>query len=80
MLGRAVTVASMRNGKFDRIIGTLESDLGDVFEDTIIVLLTEFGRTLEQNGGSGTEHGYGTAILMAGGLYLDHKLSVIGLD
>ena len=55
-------------GKFDRIIGTLESDLGDVFDDTIIISLTEFGRTLEQNGGSGTEHGYGTAILMAGGL------------
>lgn len=55
-------------GKFDRVVGTLESVLGDVFDDTIIVSLTEFGRTLEQNGGSGTEHGYGTAILMAGGL------------
>ena len=55
-------------GKFDSIIGALESELGDIFEDTIIVSLTEFGRTLEQNGGSGTEHGYGTAILLAGGL------------
>jgi uncharacterized protein (DUF1501 family) len=63
-------------GKFDRIIGTLESDLGDVFDDTIIVSLTEFGRTLEQNGGSGTEHGYGTAILMAGGLL--PKSQIIG--
>ena len=54
----------------------MESDLGDVFEDTIIVSLTEFGRTLEQNGGSGTEHGYGTAILMAGGLL--PKSQIIG--
>ena len=53
-----------------------ESVLGDVFDDTIIVSLTEFGRTLEQNGGSGTEHGYGTAILMAGGLL--PKSRVIG--
>ena len=30
--------------------------------------LTEFGRKVEQNGGYGTEHGYGTAVLMAGGL------------
>ena len=30
--------------------------------------LTEFGRKVEQNGGNGTEHGYGTAILMMGGL------------
>ena len=28
----------------------------------------EFGRTIKQNGGNGTEHGYGTAIFMAGGL------------
>lgn len=55
-------------GKFDLVIGTLADQLGDAFDDTIIVSLTEFGRTLEQNGGSGTEHGYGTAILMAGGL------------
>ena len=30
--------------------------------------MTEFGRTIKQNGGNGTEHGYGTAIFMAGGL------------
>ena len=30
--------------------------------------MTEFGRTVKQNGGNGTEHGYGTAIFMAGGL------------
>ena len=42
--------------------------MGHSFNNTIIVSLTEFGRTMNQNGGSGTEHGYGTAILMAGGL------------
>ena len=30
--------------------------------------VTEFGRTIAQNGGNGTEHGYGTALFMAGGL------------
>ena len=34
----------------------------------MIITLTEFGRKVEQNGGNGTEHGYGTAILMMGGL------------
>ena len=61
-------------GKFDNVVATLESALGDAFEDTIIVSLTEFGRTLEQNGGSGTEHGYGTAILMAGGLLPESRV------
>ena len=61
-------------GKFDTVLGTLTSTLGDAFDDTIIVSLTEFGRTLEQNGGSGTEHGYGTAILMAGGLLPESRV------
>ena len=42
--------------------------MGSDFNNTLILTLTEFGRTVEQNGGNGTEHGYGSAILMAGGL------------
>ena len=55
--------------QFDNVIGTLRDQMGHSFNNTIIVSLTEFGRTMNQNGGSGTEHGYGTAILMAGGLF-----------
>ena len=54
--------------KYDRAIGTLKRYLGTAYGDTIIATLTEFGRTVAQNGGSGTEHGYGTALLLAGGL------------
>jgi uncharacterized protein (DUF1501 family) len=54
--------------QFDDVIGTLRNQMGKTFDNTIIASLTEFGRTMSQNGGSGTEHGYGTAILMAGGL------------
>ena len=54
--------------KYDSAIGALKRYLGPAYGDTIIVTLTEFGRTVAQNGGSGTEHGYGTALLIAGGL------------
>ena len=37
-------------------------------DNTLILTLTEFGRSLVQNNGYGTEHGYGSAILMGGGL------------
>ena len=60
--------------QFDQIISTLENEMSSAFENTIIVSLTEFGRTLDQNGGSGTEHGYGSAILMAGGLLNKSKI------
>ena len=52
----------------DKIFGTLQKNLGPTYEDTLIVTLTEFGRKIEQNGCNGTEHGYGTAVLMMGGL------------
>ena len=52
----------------DKIFGELSKNLGSTFDDTLILTLTEFGRKVEQNGGNGTEHGYGTAILMMGGL------------
>ena len=52
----------------DKIISNLKNSLGESFKDTLILTLTEFGRTLNQNGGNGTDHGYGSAILMAGGL------------
>ena len=54
--------------QYDKILGVLNKGLGPVFDDTLILTLTEFGRKIEENGGYGTEHGYGTAILMAGGL------------
>ena len=42
--------------------------MGKEFENTLVLTLTEFGRTIKQNSSNGTEHGYGTAVLMSGGL------------
>ena len=53
---------------FDQVLKVLDKSLGAALDQTLIVSLTEFGRTMSQNGGSGTEHGYGTAVLLAGGL------------
>ena len=52
----------------NEIVKILYENLGKAFDNTLILTLTEFGRTIKQNGGYGTEHGYGSAILMAGGL------------
>jgi len=54
--------------EMDEIIKNLKTNLKEAYKDTIILTVTEFGRTVKQNGGNGTEHGYGTAIFMAGGL------------
>ena len=54
--------------EMDSIFQSLEKGLGSEIENTLVLTLTEFGRTIKQNGGRGTEHGYGSAIFMAGGL------------
>ena len=54
--------------EMDSIIRYLKAYLEDSYKDTVILTVTEFGRTIAQNGGNGTEHGYGTALFMAGGL------------
>mgnify|MGYP001213792184 FL=1 len=54
---------------YDDIIKSLKNSMSKrAFDNTLILTLTEFGRTIRQNSSNGTEHGYGSAILMAGGL------------
>ena len=54
---------------YDRIISGLKQAMTkDAFNNTLIITLTEFGRTIKQNSSNGTEHGYGSAIFLAGGL------------
>ena len=54
---------------YDRILKGLKQSMSkDAFDNTLIVTLTEFGRTIKQNSSNGTEHGYGSAIFLAGGL------------
>lgn len=46
---------------------TLKQELGSNWQKTAIVAMTEFGRTVRENGTAGTDHGTGGALIMAGG-------------
>jgi uncharacterized protein (DUF1501 family) len=48
-------------------IGTLRKELGPVWDNTVIAIVTEFGRTAAINGTSGTDHGTGGAAILIGG-------------
>src|SRR5438105_6994545 len=41
--------------------------LGEAWDDTIVVVLSEFGRTVRENGNGGTDHGHGNVIWVLGG-------------
>ena len=65
-------------GNADELLRVLRDEMEDEFDNTLVLTLTELGRTLEQNGGYGTEHGYGTAILMSVGLLKRRKSTLTG--
>ena len=49
------------------MLTTLKRELGPVWGETLVLAMTEFGRTARQNGSKGTDHGTGGAMVMAGG-------------
>lgn len=54
-------------GALDGALGALEKGLGPVWKDTVVAVVTEFGRTARENGSIGTDHGTGTVAFLVGG-------------
>ena len=54
-------------GDFSQSIAAFWTDLGDLGEDTVIVTMSEFGRTARENGNRGTDHGHANAMFVLGG-------------
>ena len=50
-----------------RGLATFASALGTDWDDTVVVVLSEFGRTFRENGDRGTDHGHGTVYWVLGG-------------
>ena len=48
-------------------LASLAQHLGPMFDDTTIVVMSEFGRTVKQNGNNGTDHGHGNVMWILGG-------------
>ena len=51
----------------DAVVGALKQGLGATWQQTVVLVATEFGRTAAANGTGGTDHGTGSAALLAGG-------------
>lgn len=57
--------------QIDGAIGAFAADLKspgkNMWNDCVIVVISEFGRRIDENGSLGTDHGWGNAFLLAGG-------------
>jgi uncharacterized protein (DUF1501 family) len=54
--------------ELDNIVRVLRQGLGEVWNETLVVTATEFGRNVAENGSAGTDHGWGSCQFIAGGL------------
>src|SRR2546425_6408072 len=54
-------------GALDGAIAAIETEMGQVWRETVVAVVTEFGRTARINGTEGTDHGTATVALLAGG-------------
>jgi uncharacterized protein (DUF1501 family) len=54
-------------GALDAALGAVETTMGVAWSETVVTLITEFGRTARINGTAGTDHGTATVALLLGG-------------
>src|SRR5262249_9931593 len=52
--------------QFSAAIAALYQDLGQRMDDVIILTMSEFGRTVRENGNRGTDHGHANAMFVIG--------------
>ncbi len=54
-------------GALDGAIAAVETGMGAAWRETVVAVVTEFGRTARINGTEGTDHGTATVALLVGG-------------
>jgi len=64
--GQTARLANQLKG-LDGLIAGLHEGLGPVWAQTVVLVATEFGRTVAANGTGGTDHGTGAVAMLAGG-------------
>ena len=53
--------------EFGTSLAAFVRDMGDRMEDIVLVTMSEFGRTVKENGNTGTDHGHGDVMFVLGG-------------
>ncbi len=71
--GSAQGQLAQRLTDFSSSIAALVADLGDRMDDVVILTMSEFGRTVKQNGTGGTDHGHAGAMFVIGGALKTHQ-------
>ena len=65
--GAAKGYLASRLDELGRGLAAFAAAMGPRWRDTTVLVMSEFGRTMRENGNRGTDHGHGTAYLVLGG-------------
>jgi uncharacterized protein (DUF1501 family) len=65
--GGATGYLAGRLAELGRGLGGFADEIGPAWNDTVVVVISEFGRTFRENGDKGTDHGHGGAFWVMGG-------------
>lgn len=60
--------------ELDHAITQYKQAMGAQWKNTLVLTVTEFGRTVAENGTTGTDHGVGSCCFLAGGLLTESKV------
>jgi len=59
---------------FAQSIAAFWTDLGPLAENTVVITMSEFGRTARENGDRGTDHGHANVMFLLGGTVRGRRL------
>ncbi|MBM3276261.1 MAG: DUF1501 domain-containing protein, partial [Candidatus Sericytochromatia bacterium] len=65
--GRQSATLETRLRELGTALSAFAADLGPHFDRTLVLVMSEFGRTVAENGTGGTDHGHGNAMWVLGG-------------
>jgi uncharacterized protein (DUF1501 family) len=65
--GAATGALANRFEELGRGLAGFADEMGPAWKSTVVVVVSEFGRTFRENGNRGTDHGHGTVFWVLGG-------------
>ncbi|MFG6466199.1 DUF1501 domain-containing protein [Roseateles sp. BYS87W] len=65
--GGATGALATKLGELGRGLALFADEMGPQWKNTVVVVVSEFGRTFRENGNRGTDHGHGSAYWVLGG-------------
>jgi uncharacterized protein (DUF1501 family) len=66
---------ALRLTELGQALAAFATDLGERMGDVCVLTMSEFGRTVRENGTGGTDHGHGTAMLVLGGTVIGKQVA-----